>query len=102
MVVQQQPQVVQTTVYTRRYGTNDHGLVYAIIASCAVFWCGGWIGLFCTIPAIFVAINAQSHEATGNLEAMKQNHNLSLILSTIGLICGFGALFLYIIIITVT
>lgn len=58
VVVQQQPQpTVTTTVYTRHYGSGDHGLVYAIIASCIVFWCAGWIGLFCTIPAIFIAIN---------------------------------------------
>lgn len=98
VVVQQQPQVVTTTVYTRRYGENDHGLLYAILASCAVFWCLGWPGLVCTIPAIFLSLNAQQEEHAGHLETMKQHHNYSLILSTIGLVVGFGTLFLWIII----
>ena len=55
-VVVQQP-TVTTTVSTRHYGSGDHGLLLSIIASCIVFWCCLWIGLFCTIPAIFVAIS---------------------------------------------
>ena len=98
VVVQQQPTVTTTTVYTRRYGTGDHGLLYAIVASCVVFWCAGWVGLFCTIAAIFFALNAQQEEHAGNLEAMKQNHNWSVILSTVGLVSGFVLLFLWIII----
>ena len=99
VVVQQQPTAaVTTTVYTRRYGSGDHGLAYAIIASCIVFWCIGWVGLFCTIPAIFFALNAQQAEHAGNLEAMKQNHNWSVILSTVGLVSGFVLLFLWIIV----
>ena len=97
VVVQQQPRVVTTTVYTRRYGTGDHGLAYAIIASCIVFWCAGWVGLVCTIPAIFFSLNAQQEEHAGNLETMKQHHNWSLILSTVGLVAGFGCFFLWII-----
>ena len=96
VVVTQQP-TTTTTVYTRRYGTGDHGLVYAIVASCVVFWCAGWIGLCCTIPAIFFALNAQQEESAGNLEAMKQHHNWSVILSTVGLVSGFGCLILWII-----
>ena len=99
VVVQQQPQpVVTTTVYTRHYGAGDHGLAYAIIASCAVFWCAGWVGLVCTIPAIFLSLNAQQQEYAGNLEVMKQHHNWSMILSTVGLVVGFGTLILWIIV----
>lgn len=98
VVVQQQPQIVTTTVYTRRYGQNDHGLVYAILASCAVFWCLGWPGLFCTVPAIFLSLSAQQEEHAGNLELMKQHHNYSLILSTVGLVVGFGFLIIWIIV----
>lgn len=97
VVVVQQPSTVTTTVYTRRYGAGDHGLAYAIIASCVVFWCGGWIGLVCTLPAIFFALNAQQEEHAGNLETMRQHHNWSLILSTVGLVVGFVCLFIWII-----
>jgi hypothetical protein len=53
--VQQQPTVVLAPV--RRYGTGDHGLIYAIVASVCIFFFGVWCTLICTIPAIFISIN---------------------------------------------
>ena len=97
VVVQQQPTVVQTTVYRKRYGNNDHGLLFAIIASCIVFWCGGWCGLICTIAGIFFALSAQEQEHLGNEEGSRQKKKMSYILSIIGLVVGFGLLFIYII-----
>ena len=55
-IVQQQP----TAMYVqpqRRYGSGDHGLVYAIIATLAVLFCCLYFPLICTIPAIFLAIS---------------------------------------------
>ena len=61
VVVQAQPQVVQTqVVHQRHYGSGDHGLVLAIIASFCVFFFGWWIGFACTIPAIFIALNVST------------------------------------------
>ncbi len=40
----------------RSYGTGDHGLVYAIIATVAVLFCCFYFGLVCTIPAIVISI----------------------------------------------
>jgi hypothetical protein len=97
VVIQQQPTVVRTTtVYHRRYGQNDHGLLYAVIASCIVFWIGGWLGLICTLPAIFFSINAQQEEDSGDHEAMKQHQSWSLVLSTVGLGVGFVMVFIWI------
>ena len=61
VVVQAQPEVVQTqVVHQRHYGSGDHGLVLAIIASFCVFFFGWWIGFTCTIPAIFIALNVST------------------------------------------
>lgn len=59
VVVSSQPQVVQTN-FVRQYGSGDHGLVLAIIASLCVFFFGWWFGLACTIPAIFIALNVST------------------------------------------
>jgi len=61
VVVQAQPEVVQTqVVHQRHYGSGDHGLVLAIIASFCVFFFGWWVGFACTIPAIFIALNVST------------------------------------------
>ena len=60
VVVSSQPQAVQAHVVQRRYGTGDHGLVLAISATFCVFFFGWWIGLACTIPAIFIALSVRT------------------------------------------
>jgi len=61
VVVQGQPQVVQTQyVHQRHYGSGDHGLVLAIIASLCVLFFGWWVGFVCTVPAIFIALNVST------------------------------------------
>ena len=61
VVVQAQPEVVHTqVVHQRHYGSGDHGLVLAIIASLCVLFFGWWIGFACTIPAIFIALNVST------------------------------------------
>ena len=44
-------------VYVKRYGSGDHFLVLSIVLSFISFFCGTWVALFCTIPAIFVALS---------------------------------------------
>ena len=99
VVVQLQPSTtaVDTTVFRRRYGSNDHGLVYAIIATCAVFWLGAWCGLICTIPGICFALSAQEKEHSGDLEHTRLHQKLSLVLTTVGLVVGFAILIIWII-----
>ena len=88
-VIQTQPQQVATVATNaRRYGKNDKGLVYAIVASAIAFCCGGWIPLTCTIAAIFLALKAQENEDAGDEEKMKQFHRLSLVLSTVGIVAA--------------
>ena len=60
VVVQQQPQSAVVVQTRRTYGTGDHGLILAILASFCVFFFGTWLSLFCTIPAIFVAISVRN------------------------------------------
>ncbi len=60
VVVQQQPTVVVTSTQVRRYGTGDHGLIYAIVASACIFFIGVWCSLVCTVPAIFVSISVSA------------------------------------------
>lgn len=85
VVQQQQPQVVTTVVPARRvYGTGDHGLVYAFIATFILVIFGWWIGLACTIPAIFIALNAQNSASSGNAAEAITQTRISRILSSVG------------------
>jgi uncharacterized oligopeptide transporter (OPT) family protein len=74
------------TTNARRYGKNDKGLVYAIIASGIAFFFGFWFPMTCTIAAIFLSIKAQKEQDSGEEENMKKHHKRSLILSTAGIV----------------
>ena len=95
-VIAQQP-AARPIVYHKRYGNNDHGLLFAIIATCGVFWFGGCCGLICTLAGVYFAIQAQDQENLGHSEASRQNTRHSYILTIVGLVVGFGCFFIYII-----
>ena len=74
------------TTNARRYGKNDKGLVYAIIASGIAFFFGFWFPMTCTIAAIFLSIKAQKEQDSGEENKMKKHHKRSRILSTVGIV----------------
>ena len=54
VVAQPPPTVI---LYQRHYGTGDHYLLLSILLTFICFFCGTWLSLMCTIPAIFFAIS---------------------------------------------
>ena len=77
---------VEALTSARRFGKNDNGLLYAIIASLIAFFFGFWIPLTCTIAAIFLSIKAQKEADSGDVENMRKHQKRSLILSTVGIV----------------
>ena len=77
---------VEALTSARRFGKNDNGLLYAIIASFIAFFVGFWLPLTCTIAAIILSIKAQKEADSGDVENMKKYHKRSLILSTVGIV----------------
>ena len=54
ITIQPPPTII---VYERKYGMGDHFLLLSVLLSFLFFFCGCWLALFCTIPAIFFAIS---------------------------------------------
>ena len=61
MVVNSQPTPVIATTVVRPAG--DYYLTLSIVLTSICIFCGTWYSLFCTVPAIFIAISVSLSEA---------------------------------------
>lgn len=84
VIVTTQPTAAPVVYHS--YGTNDHFLILSIVMTFLCFICGTWCALFCTVPAIIFAINAQDAALHGDMIGMARNRRIAAILNLIGLI----------------
>ncbi|XP_019852019.1 PREDICTED: uncharacterized protein LOC109581946 [Amphimedon queenslandica] len=95
---------VPTITYERAptRASGDHFFALSVLLTVIFILCGTWVGLICTIPAIYFAANAQDAERLGDDEAVSCNRNTALCLNCCAIMTYVAAAIVVVILIVST
>ncbi|XP_019852104.1 PREDICTED: uncharacterized protein LOC109582005 [Amphimedon queenslandica] len=75
---------------TSQSSSSDYYLNFAVILTVLCFFCGTFLVLLCTIPAMVFASQAKDEELRGDMEAAQRSRCLSLAFSGGAIVFGCG------------
>eukprot|EP00731_Ephydatia_muelleri_P008912 Em0004g1250a len=96
VVIKAQPRAATVTNVTKGRSAGDHFYTLSLVMTiiCSVF--GGFWGLMCTIPALFLAISAKTDAAQGRTSSAKTKGYIALGLNITAILSYLGILILVI------